>query len=100
MLKRIATLIVLCLTVSLWPAQATRGRHDVEGFRHIGVLGGHAAVLVVGARVRERNRAVHQSEARPEPIAARVTPARYRGSSATRPVETFPSHRLATHIAV
>jgi hypothetical protein len=100
MVKRIAIFTLICLVISLWPSRAMPLAPGGYGGRHIAGLAGHAAVLVVNARLRVRARAPHQPATGlpADVVLVRVVcPPVW---TATHSNHTLPSHRVATHLAL
>jgi hypothetical protein len=100
MFKRIATLTLICLAISLWPARTmTLGRSD-NGGRHVAGFAGHAVVLVANTRVRVQSRVPHRPTAglSVDVVLVRVVcPPVW---TAIRSIHTLPSHRVATHLSL
>jgi hypothetical protein len=100
MFKRIATLTLICLAISLWPARATAlGRRD-DGDRHVAGFARHAVVLVANTRVRMQARVAHRPVTGVSlglGVVRCVFPPVW---TATHSIDTLPSHRVATHLSL
>lgn len=100
MFKRIATLTLICLAVSLWPARATAlGRGD-DGGRHVAGFAGHAVVLVANTRVRVQARATHRPATGHSFGVVLVRGVFPPAWTATHSIHSLPSHRVATHLSL